>query len=75
MQQPMIVGKAALVVVDIQQGGAMPADEVGIAHMEGIEHRVERAERLVAASQAPPAPTCGRRFGPTRPRTTASSTS
>ncbi|MCU1662382.1 MAG: isochorismatase hydrolase [Pseudonocardia sp.] len=51
MQQPMIVGKAALVVVDIQQGGAMPADEVGIAHMEGIEHRVERAERLVAAAR------------------------
>jgi nicotinamidase-related amidase len=47
----MIVGKAALVVVDIQQGGAMPADEVGIAHMEGIEHRVERAERLVAAAR------------------------
>jgi hypothetical protein len=29
----MIVGRAAL-VVDIQQAGAMPADEVGIAHME-----------------------------------------
>jgi nicotinamidase-related amidase len=51
MQQPMIVGTAALVVVDIQQSGAMPADEVGIAHMEGIEHRVERAERLVAAAR------------------------
>jgi nicotinamidase-related amidase len=48
----MIVGKAALVVVDIQQSGAMPADVVGIAHMEGIEGRVERAERLVAAARA-----------------------
>jgi nicotinamidase-related amidase len=47
----MIVGKVALVVVDIQQAGAMPADVVGIAHMEGIEGRVERAERLVAAAR------------------------
>jgi biuret amidohydrolase len=52
VKQPMIVGRAALVVVDIQQGGAMPADVVGIAHMEGIEERVERAERLVAAARA-----------------------
>ncbi|WP_433280522.1 cysteine hydrolase family protein [Pseudonocardia xinjiangensis] len=52
MRQPMIVGKAALIVVDIQQSGAMPAAEVGIAHMEGIEERVERAERLVAAARA-----------------------
>jgi nicotinamidase-related amidase len=48
----MIVGRAALVVVDIQQAGAMPADEVGIEHMAGIEGRVERAERLVAAARA-----------------------
>jgi nicotinamidase-related amidase len=48
----MIVGKVALVVVDIQQSGAMPADVVGIAHMEGIEGRVERAERLVGAARA-----------------------
>ena len=47
----MIVGRAALVVVDIQQAGAMPADEVGIEHMAGIEGRVERAERLVAAAR------------------------
>jgi nicotinamidase-related amidase len=47
----MIVGRAALVVVDIQQAGAMPADELGIAHMAGIEGRVERAERLVAAAR------------------------
>ncbi|MGY1604739.1 cysteine hydrolase family protein [Geodermatophilus sp. SYSU D00815] len=52
MQQPMIVGRPVLVVVDIQQGGAMPADVVGIAHMPGIEGRVERAERLVAAARA-----------------------
>ena len=52
MKLPMIVGKPALVVVDIQQAGAMPAELVGIAHMEGIESRVERAEQLVAAARA-----------------------
>ncbi|WP_433295448.1 cysteine hydrolase family protein [Pseudonocardia sp. CA-142604] len=51
MQQPMIVGKPALIVVDIQQAGAMPAEEVGIAHMDGIDDRVRRAERLVAAAR------------------------
>jgi biuret amidohydrolase len=52
MRQPMIVGKPALIVVDIQQGAAMPADVVGIAHMDGTQARVERAERLVAAARA-----------------------
>lgn len=52
MQQPMIVGKVALVVVDIQQAGALPAELAGIAHMEGIEGRVARAEQLVAAARA-----------------------
>lgn len=52
MQQPMIVGKVALVVVDIQQAGAMPAELVGISHMEGVEDRVARAEQLVAAARA-----------------------
>ena len=56
MQQPMIVGKPALVVVDIQQAGAMPAELVGISHMEGIHARVERAERLVAAARAADVP-------------------
>lgn len=51
MQQPMIVGKVALVVVDIQQAGAMPADQVGIAHMEGIHDRVQRSEELLRAAR------------------------
>lgn len=51
MKQPMIVGKAALVVVDIQQAAAMPAELVGIAHMEGVDGRVERAEQLVTAAR------------------------
>lgn len=51
MKQPMIVGKAALVVVDIQQAAAMPAELVGITHMEGLDGRVERAEQLVTAAR------------------------
>ena len=50
--QPLIVGNPVLVVVDIQQGGAMPAAEVGIAHMAGHADRVQRAEQLVAAARA-----------------------
>jgi biuret amidohydrolase len=50
--QPLIVGNPVLVVVDIQQGGAMPAAEVGIAHMAGHAERVQRAEQLVAAARA-----------------------
>ncbi len=51
-QQPLIVGNPVLVVVDIQRGGAMPAEDVGIAHMPGHADRVSRAERLVAAARA-----------------------
>jgi len=51
VKQPMIVGKAALVVVDIQQAAAMPAELVGITHMEGLDGRVERAEQLVTAAR------------------------
>jgi nicotinamidase-related amidase len=45
------VGNPVLVVVDIQRGGAMPAEDVGIAHMPGHADRVTRAERLVAAAR------------------------
>jgi nicotinamidase-related amidase len=51
-QQPLIVGNPVLVVVDIQRGGAMPAEDVGISHMPGHADRVSRAERLVAAARA-----------------------
>src|SRR5260370_42201693 len=50
--QPLIVGNPVLVVVDIQQGGAMPGAEVGMPHMSGHAERVERAEKLVAAARA-----------------------
>jgi lauroyl/myristoyl acyltransferase len=46
------VGNPVLVVVDIQQGGGMPAAEVGIDHMPGHAERVEGAQRLVATARA-----------------------
>lgn len=51
MQQPMIVGKVALVVVDIQEAGALPPDVAGMEFMPGFEGRVARAEQLVAAAR------------------------
>jgi nicotinamidase-related amidase len=51
-RQPLFVGDPALVVVDIQRGSAMPAEVVGIAHMDGAQERIARAERLVAAARA-----------------------
>jgi nicotinamidase-related amidase len=50
--QPLIVGNPVLVVVDMQRGGDMPAEEVGIAHMSGHAERVERAQKLVAAARS-----------------------
>lgn len=50
--QPLIVGNPVLVVVDIQQGGAMPVEDVGIPVMPGHAERVERAEKLVAAARS-----------------------
>ena len=50
--QPLIVGNPVLVVVDIQQGGSMPVEDVGIPHMSGHAERVERAEKLVAAARS-----------------------
>ncbi|MEN3307577.1 MAG: biuret amidohydrolase [Micromonosporaceae bacterium] len=51
-RQPLFVGKPALIVVDIQRGSTLPADIVGIAHMDGAARRIERAERLAAAARA-----------------------
>jgi biuret amidohydrolase len=44
--------KTALVVVDIQQGGAAPATESGIAVMDGYAEMAARAEVLVDAARA-----------------------
>jgi len=56
VQQPMFVNKVALIVVDIQQGAAMPAELMGIAQMGGVEERVQNAERLVAAARGSAVP-------------------
>jgi nicotinamidase-related amidase len=50
-KQSMIVGKPALIVVDIQKDGAMPVDEAGIPRMEGFDQLVAGAELLVAAAR------------------------
>jgi len=48
----LIVGNPVLVVVDIQEGGGMTADEAGIPVMPGHAERVEVAQRLLAAARA-----------------------
>ncbi|MGV0743051.1 cysteine hydrolase family protein [Mycolicibacterium sp. XJ870] len=50
--QPIIVGNPVLVVVDMQEGGAMTADQAGIPMMPGHAERVHIAEQLVAAARA-----------------------
>jgi nicotinamidase-related amidase len=40
------------VVVDMQESGDMPAEEVGIAHMPGYDDRIERVQRLLSAARA-----------------------
>ena len=50
--QPLIVGNPVLVVVDIQEGGGMTADEAGIPVMPGHAERIEVAQRLLAAARA-----------------------
>ena len=51
-RQPLIVGQPALIVVDIQRGGALPGKESGIPHMDGYTERISRAEALTAAARA-----------------------
>ncbi|ODR25659.1 cysteine hydrolase family protein [Mycolicibacterium porcinum] len=51
-KQPLIVGDPVLVVVDIQEGGGMSAQEAGIPVMPGHAERVAVAEKLLAAARA-----------------------
>ena len=51
-KQPLIVGNPVLVVVDMQEGGAMSAVDAGIPVMPGHAERVALAERLLAAARA-----------------------
>ncbi|KKF01390.1 cysteine hydrolase family protein [Mycolicibacterium obuense] len=51
-KQPLIVGNPVLVVVDMQEAGGMPAEEVGIEHMPGYDDRIARAQRMIDAARA-----------------------
>ncbi|TDL09765.1 cysteine hydrolase [Mycolicibacterium obuense] len=50
-KQPLIVGNPVLVVVDMQEAGGMPAEEVGIEHMPGYDDRIARAQRMIDAAR------------------------
>ncbi|WP_396918696.1 cysteine hydrolase family protein [Mycolicibacterium sp.] len=50
--QPLIVGNPVFVVVDMQESGDMPAEEVGIAHMPGYDERISRTRQLLTAARA-----------------------
>ena len=51
MRQPMIVDRPALIVVDIQKGGGLPLEEVGIPVMAGYEEQIQRAIAMVGAAR------------------------
>jgi nicotinamidase-related amidase len=55
-KQPMIVGRSALIVVDIQQDGGLPTEVGGIPRMAGFDRLVSQAERLVGAARASSVP-------------------
>ncbi|HLI57389.1 MAG TPA: cysteine hydrolase [Actinomycetota bacterium] len=45
----LIVGRPALVVIDMQKGGHDPVEVSGIPHMAGYQQRIDRVVELVAA--------------------------
>ena len=52
-KRPLIVGKAALIMVDFQRGGPyVPGKENGVPHMGGSAQRRPIAKSLVAAARA-----------------------
>ncbi|MGA2838306.1 MAG: isochorismatase family cysteine hydrolase [Acidimicrobiales bacterium] len=50
VDQPMIVGRPALLVIDIQKDGGLPVEVGGIPRMPGFDRVVATTERLVAAA-------------------------
>ena len=48
----LIEGRAALIVIDMQQRGSLPLEEVGIPLMPGFAAQVERVVRVVDACRA-----------------------
>jgi biuret amidohydrolase len=56
-KQPMIVGKAALIMIDWQRGGSyVPGEENGIPLMEGHGDAAPLARKLVTAARAAQVP-------------------
>jgi nicotinamidase-related amidase len=49
---PLITGRPVLISVDIQRGYAMPAEQSGIAIMDGHAGLIANAERIVGAARA-----------------------
>jgi nicotinamidase-related amidase len=47
--QQVIVGKPALIVVDMQKGGFLPTEVSGIPHMDGYAERIARVNELIGA--------------------------
>jgi nicotinamidase-related amidase len=50
-KQPLIVGRPALIVIDIQQDGGMPIEVGGIPRMDGFDRVVATTEQLVAGAR------------------------
>jgi nicotinamidase-related amidase len=50
-KQPLFVGNPVLVVVDIQQSGELPAEEMGIEIMPGYSELIAKASRIIAAAR------------------------
>jgi biuret amidohydrolase len=48
----MFIGRPVLIVVDIQRGYGMSAEQMGITLMDGASQMISRAERLVEAARA-----------------------
>ncbi len=49
---PMFIGQPVLLVIDIQRGYGMSAEEMGITLMNGSSQMISRAERIVEAARA-----------------------
>jgi nicotinamidase-related amidase len=49
---PMFIGQPVLVVIDIQRGYGMSAEEMGITLMNGSSQMIGRAERIVEAARS-----------------------
>ena len=52
----VIVGKPALIVVDMQKSGFLPASDAGIPHMDGYGERIAKVVDVVAACRAADVP-------------------